>query len=101
MPDKKRTGRLDWEDVRYFVALARHGSLSATARALRVNHATVARRVAGLESLLGRALFDRRADGYVLTAAGQAVLAQAGTMEEAALAVLRRVDAGGAVNGLV
>src|SRR5689334_17769596 len=30
MPDKKRTGRLDWEDVRYFVALARHRTLSAT-----------------------------------------------------------------------
>jgi hypothetical protein len=38
MPDKKRTGRLDWEDVRYFVALARNGTLSATARGLRVNH---------------------------------------------------------------
>jgi hypothetical protein len=55
MPDKKRTGRLDWEDVRYFVALARNGTLSATARGLRVNHATVARRIASLETLLGRA----------------------------------------------
>ena len=64
MPDKKRADGLDWEDIRYFVALARHGTLSATARALRVNHATVARRVASLERLLGRALFDRRADGY-------------------------------------
>jgi DNA-binding transcriptional LysR family regulator len=61
MPDKKRTARLDWEDVRYFVALARHGTLSATARSLRVNHATVARRIASLETLIGRALFDRRA----------------------------------------
>ena len=63
MPDKKRTARLDWEDVRYFVALARHGTLSATARTLRVNHATVARRIASLETLLGRSLFDRRANG--------------------------------------
>jgi len=45
VPDKKRTARLDWEDVRYFVALARNGTLSATARSLRVNHATVARAV--------------------------------------------------------
>src|SRR5215831_17665218 len=66
MPDKKRTVRLDWEDVRYFVALARQGTLSATAPALRVNHATVARRIASLETPLGRTLFDRRAKGYVL-----------------------------------
>src|SRR5262249_55910997 len=66
MPDKKRTGRLDWEDVRYFVALARHGTLSSTARSLRVNHATVARRIVSLETLIGRPLFDRRATGYVL-----------------------------------
>jgi DNA-binding transcriptional LysR family regulator len=93
MPDKKRTERLDWEDVRYFVALARHGTLSATARALRVNHATVARRIASLETLLGRPLFDRRAKGYVLTAEGKAVLDEANAMDEAALAVLRRLDA--------
>jgi len=73
MADKKRTA-LDWEDVRYFVALARYGTLSATARGLRVNHATVARRVTSLEALLGRSLFDRRVDGYALTAEGKAVL---------------------------
>src|SRR6516162_6581749 len=85
MADKKRTISLDWEDVRYFVALARHGSLSATSRALRVNHATVARRIASLETLIGRALFDRRARGYVLTAEGKAVLKEATAMDEAAL----------------
>ena len=47
MTDKKRTDQLDWEDLRFFVALARFETLSATARRLRVNHATVARRVAG------------------------------------------------------
>src|SRR5438067_8396781 len=87
MPDKKRTTRLDWEDVRYFVALARHGTLSATARALRVNHATVARRTTNLEALIGRALFDRRASGYVLTAEGKAVFDEASAMDEAALSV--------------
>jgi hypothetical protein len=45
MPDRKRTPDLDWQDVRYFVALARYGTLAATARALHVNHATVARRI--------------------------------------------------------
>src|SRR5437763_3040015 len=101
MPDKKRTDRLDWEDIRYFVALARYGSLSATARALRVNHATVARRVAGLETLLGHALFDRRVDGYALTSEGKAVLDAASAMDQAALSVLRRLDTGTELNGLV
>jgi len=101
MPDKKRTARLDWEDVRYFVALARHGTLSATARSLRVNHATVARRIASLEAVMGRALFARRARGYVLTAEGKAVLKEATAMDEAALSVLRRLDAGTELSGLV
>src|SRR6266446_6138056 len=101
MPDKKRTAGLDWEDIRYFVALARHGTLSATARALRVNHATVARRVTSLETLLGRPLFDRRADGYALTAEGKAVLDEARSMDEAALSVLGRLDAGTELSGLV
>lgn len=101
MTDKKRTGDLDWEDVRYFVALARHGSLSATARALRVNHATVSRRVASLEALLGLTLFDRRAEGYVLSPDGTAVLDEATAMEDAASSVRRRVDASMGLNGLV
>src|SRR5499433_1394998 len=101
MPDKKRTGRLDWEDVRYFVALARNGTLSATARGLRVNHTTVARRIASLETLLGRALFDRRANGYALTAEGRAVLNEASAMDQAALSVLRRIDVGTELSGLV
>ena len=101
MPDKKRTADLDWEDIRYFVALARYGTLSAAARALRVNHATVARRVTSLETLLGRPLFDRRADGYALTAEGKAVLDEARSMDEAALSVLRRLDAGTELNGMV
>jgi DNA-binding transcriptional LysR family regulator len=85
MADKKRTARLDWEDVRYFLALARAGSLSGAARALRVNHATVARRIGALEASLRRVLFDRRADGYGLTAHGQAALETALAMERSAL----------------
>ncbi len=101
MTDKKRTARLDWEDIRYFVALARHGTLSATARDLRVNHATVARRIASLERLVGRALFDRRARGYRLTAEGKSLLIDAKAMDEAALSVLRRSDRGTELSGLV
>jgi DNA-binding transcriptional LysR family regulator len=101
MPDKKRTSNLDWEDVRYFVALARNGTLSRTARALRVNHATVARRIGNLEALYGRALFDRRSNGYVLTAEGKTVLREASVMDEAALSFLRRRDVVTELSGLV
>lgn len=100
MPDRKRTD-LDWEDVRYFVALARHQTLSATARALHVNHATVARRIASLEALLGHPLFDRRASGYALTAEGKALVKHANAMNEAALSILRRLDAGTELSGRV
>jgi DNA-binding transcriptional LysR family regulator len=101
MADRKRTDMLDWEDVRYFIALTRHGTLAATARALRVNHATVSRRLASLETTLGRSLFDRRADGYALAAAGRAVLDETSVMDEAAGAVSRRLDSGTEVSGLV
>lgn len=95
MTDKKRTAAFDWEDVRYFLALARAGSLSAAARALRVNHATVARRVGALEAGLGRVLFDRRADGYGLTSHGQAALETALAMERAAVALPESGQGGG------
>lgn len=100
MPDKKRTA-LDWEDVRYFVALARLGTLSATARSLHVNHSTVARRIASLEEMLGKPLFERRSYGYALTTVGKAVLDDAGTMERGALAVHQRLQSGTELNGLV
>lgn len=101
MTDRIRTEALDWEDLRHLLALARHGTLSATARALGVNHATVARRVAALETALGRVLFDRRADGYALTADGQAVVEAASPMEAAALAALQRLDHAAGLSGVV
>lgn len=96
MADRFRTD-IDWEDVRVFVALARHGSLSATARALSVNHATVARRLASLERALGDTLAERRPDGYVLTPAGERILEAAQTMEAAAASLNRGSAAGGLV----
>lgn len=100
MPVQKRSDP-SWEDLRYFLALARHGSLSAAARALKVSHATVARRVASLEAALQAPLFDRRADGYAPTARGRRVEVLARTMEEAAQASadMAVVDAG--LSGLV
>lgn len=86
MADQKRTD-IDWEDLRFFAALSRHGSLSAAARALKVNHATVARRISALESTLGVQLFERRPDGYVLTAHGQAISAETAAMTSAAASI--------------
>ena len=99
MADKKRTD-VDWQDLRIFLALGRHGSLSAAARALAVNHATIARRVQSLEADLGEKLVERRPDGYVLTPAGTHVLSAASDMEAAAQTV-GKSGADGAPRGLV
>lgn len=100
MADRFRTG-IDWEDVRFFVALARHGSLSAAARALAVNHATVARRVSAFERAVGATLFERRPSGYELTAAGHGVLEAAGRMEQAAAMLRTGLDRSQPIAGLV
>jgi DNA-binding transcriptional LysR family regulator len=84
---------LDWEDLRHFAALAREHTLSAAARALKVDHATVARRVAALEASLGLKLVDRRPRSYVLTTDGERIAALAARMEEASFAVGRAVRA--------
>jgi molybdate transport repressor ModE-like protein len=98
---QKRSTPLDWEDLRVFVALARSGSLSAAARELGISHATVGRRIAALEETLSQALFDRRADGYVLTAHGAAVLELAEEMDDRALAIVRRVRRDEGLTGTV
>jgi DNA-binding transcriptional LysR family regulator len=76
-----------------------YGTLAATARALRVNHATVARRIENLEALLGSALFERRPEGYALTIEGKAVLAEAAAMDEAALSLRDRLRTGTGIRG--
>ncbi|WP_043434803.1 LysR family transcriptional regulator [Cystobacter fuscus] len=92
MPAEKRTPSLDWDDLRHFAALARHGSLAAASRALGAARSTIARRVEGLERRLGRPLLVRTPDGFRLTDDGATVLAQATAMEEAALVVQRRLE---------
>jgi DNA-binding transcriptional LysR family regulator len=101
MTDKKRSAALDWEDVRFFSALARHGTLAATARAEKVTHATVSRRLANLEATLRAPLFRRSAQGFTLNATGAAVLAEAAQMEMAACALTEKRDDAGTLSGLV
>jgi DNA-binding transcriptional LysR family regulator len=72
---------IDWDDVRYFLAVAREGSVRAAAERLRVNHSTVLRRIADLEQRLGAHMFEKLPSGYRLTDAGEEVLEFAVQME--------------------
>jgi len=74
--------KLDWEDLRYFAAVARGGSISAAARELGVNHSTVLRRIDSLEQSLGVRLFERLQSGYVMTGAGETLRGRLGPIEE-------------------
>ena len=76
----------EWTDLRFFLELARAGTLSGASRRLEVEHTTVARRIDRLEAQLGTTLFDRSREGYELTEMGQALLPHAEAMESAALA---------------
>lgn len=80
---------LQWDDVRYFLELARTGSLSGTARRLGVEHSTVARRVEALEQSLGIRLFDRLPKAWSLTAEGETLVEQAGRLDDEAQAFSR------------
>ena len=55
---------IEWDDVRYFLAAARGGSVRTAARSLGVNHATVLRRIAQLEDRLGAQMFEKLPSGY-------------------------------------
>lgn len=65
---------LDWNDLQYFLAVAREGSTTAAAKALGVNQSTVQRRLAELEKALGRPLVVRRTTGYELTPLARSLL---------------------------
>ena len=73
--------RFDWDDLRYFLAVARTGQLSAAARRLRSNHVTVSRRIDRLEQALAMRLFERSPRGYMLTVLGERLVAHAERME--------------------
>ncbi|HEX9641676.1 MAG TPA: LysR family transcriptional regulator [Candidatus Krumholzibacteria bacterium] len=80
---------LDWDDLRYFLAVARSGTLSAAARVLRVTQPTVGRRMAAFEKRLGAKLFVQTPAGHVLSQTGTRLLEHAERMESDALAAER------------
>jgi DNA-binding transcriptional LysR family regulator len=73
----------DWDDLRYFLAVARHGSTIAAAKALDLSQSTVHRRLADLEKRIGRNIVVRHATGYRLTEVGMALQPWAEQVERA------------------
>ena len=80
---------MNWDDIRYFLALCREGSVSQAGKALGVNHTTVARCITAFEDKLGTRLFDRTRDGYAMTQAAENMYDKALDMESYALAIDR------------
>ena len=81
----------NWDDIRYFLAVARGGSVRSAADALNVNHSTVLRRIGQLEDDLGAHVFDKLPSGYQLTAAGEEILELAERMETTSTQLETRV----------
>jgi DNA-binding transcriptional LysR family regulator len=92
----------DWNDLKYFLAVARHGSTLAAARSLKVNQSTVQRRLAELERRIGRPLATRSPVGYRLTEFGQTLLPYARSVEDAIASAERQALASGdTLSGLI
>jgi DNA-binding transcriptional LysR family regulator len=80
---------LDWDNLRYFLAVARAGKLTAAARRLGQDHTTVGRRIASLESAFRSKLFERRPEGYRLTETGQRLYENVKTLESSVWEIQR------------
>ena len=83
---------LDWDHLQSFLSIARHGNLSAAARALRVTQTTMGRRLETLHSQAGARLLQKTPAGFILTQAGERVLASVERMEVEALSVERTIS---------
>lgn len=83
---------VDWNDLRYLVAVANHGSAAAAARVLGVSHATVLRRIQTLENSIGTRLFDRLQTGYMPTEPGKRFLEVGESFERALRGTHREVE---------
>ena len=86
---------LDWNDLRYFLAVARTGSTLAASRKLAVSQATVSRRISALEEALDITLFIRNPSGYTLSLRGEAMLPAAEVVESAIKALSTSAEAEG------
>ena len=92
----------DWNDLRYFLAVAQHNSTTAAGRALKVDQSTVQRRIAEFERRIGQPLVRRHPTGYRLTEFGEQLLPHALRVEQAMLALQQHVeDAQREISGVV
>ena len=85
---------MNWDDLRFFLAAAETGSLSAAAKRLRSNQPTVGRRIDALEAALGLKLFQRHKKGLALTQEGALILEQSRSIQSAALNIQRLTEIG-------
>lgn len=84
---------LDWNDLRYFLAVARTGSTLAASKQLKVSQSTVSRRITAFEEAIDVTLFVRKPSGYDLTPRGEAVLPAAERVEAAMLSFSDGIEA--------
>ena len=82
----------NWDEIRIFLAIVRHGSLPEAAKTLKIAHSTVFRRLNAFEQQIGVRLFDRNASGFTLTAAGESMLDHAHEMESRAEQIARNIS---------
>ncbi len=85
--------KLDWDNVRHFLEVVRSGSVTQAAQRLGVNQSTVSRRITALEQRLGKKLFERSGNGWVITPVGERLVASAENMAEEANTIERHVEA--------
>ena len=81
----------DWDDLRFFLAVAQTGSVTAASEKLGVNQSTVSRRINGFEQQMNVRLFERFTTGYELTPEGEELMHRVQRIEEETYAIERHV----------
>jgi len=84
---------MNWDNLKYFLAVAQFGSIRAAAKKLNVDPATVSRRIRQFEDSLGKRLFERSRNGYDTTKLGNEIFEEASNLEEWVNAISRRLVA--------
>ncbi|MEM7157094.1 MAG: LysR family transcriptional regulator [Myxococcota bacterium] len=82
---------MNWDDLRFFLAVCRHGSVTGAGKQLGVTHTTVARRIAAFEESVGTRLFDRTRDGYGMTQSAEDIYHRAEAVEVSLIDIERSV----------
>jgi DNA-binding transcriptional LysR family regulator len=82
----------DWNDLKYFLACWRAGSLAGAGRQLQVDQTTVGRRLRALERVLGARLFEHTAGGLVLTPTGEGLIETAQAVEQGVIDIERKAS---------